>query len=50
MLSLNHSAVGSSEMNFSVTEIQPMSHPPLIRHVNFDDCLLFVRDFAGNAA
>ncbi|SAI57501.1 Uncharacterised protein [Enterobacter bugandensis] len=49
MLSLNHSAVGSSEMDFSVTEIQPMSHPPLIRHVNFDDSLLFVRDFAVNA-
>ena len=43
MLSLNYSDVGSSQKVFSVTEIQPMSHPLPCRHVNFDDWLLFVR-------
>ncbi|ADF59902.1 hypothetical protein ECL_00336 [Enterobacter cloacae subsp. cloacae ATCC 13047] len=47
MLSLNYSAVGSSQMDFYVTELQPMSHPLPFRHVNFDDCLLFVRVLPG---
>ena len=48
MLSLNHSAVGSSQMVFSVPEIQPMSHPLPCRHVNFDEWLFFVRVFTAN--
>ena len=48
MLSLNYSAVGSSQMDFYVTELQPMSHPLPFRHVNFDDCLLFVRVLPEN--
>jgi len=48
MLSLNHSAVGSSQIGFSVTEIQPMSHPLPCRHVNFDDSLLLVSVFTAN--
>lgn len=43
MLSLNHSAAGSSRIVFYVTEIQSMSHPLPFRHVNFDDWLFFVR-------
>lgn len=43
MLSLNYSAVGSSQFDFYMTELQPMSHPLPIRHVNFDDWLFFVR-------
>ncbi|BBV69299.1 hypothetical protein STW0522ENT51_03010 [Enterobacter kobei] len=48
MLSLNHSAVSSSERAFSVMEIQPMSHTLPIRHVNFDDGLFFVRVVGRN--
>jgi hypothetical protein len=48
MLSLNYSAVGSSQMVFSVTEIQPMSHPLPCRHVNFDDSLFLVSVFIAS--